>query len=144
MTDSLKKERTFQQPIEKVWKAISRGEEISKWFIQADFKPEVGYEYTFTATEEHGGTRIRGKVLQASPYDIKYTWIVGDGQGETLVHWHLEEMNDSTKLVLTHSGMAQFPEASAIEMMGHFDAGWEACFATLAQYINDEVTAPAH
>ena len=56
MTDSLKKERIFQQPIEKVWKAISRGEEISKWFIHADFKPQVGYEYTFTPTEEHGST----------------------------------------------------------------------------------------
>ena len=71
-------------------------------------------------------------------------WIVGDGQGETVVHWHLEEMNESTKLVLTHSGMSQFPKESAIEMMGHFDEGWEVCFATLAQYINDEATTPAH
>ncbi|MEQ8925064.1 MAG: SRPBCC domain-containing protein, partial [Fulvivirga sp.] len=65
MNDVLTKEREFNHPIDRVWKAITEASEISKWFIHADFKAEVGFEYEFTATEEHGCTKVRGKVLEA-------------------------------------------------------------------------------
>ena len=54
MKDVIKKEHVFNHPIDKVWDAISRAEEISIWFIKADFKAEKGYQYTFTASEEKG------------------------------------------------------------------------------------------
>ena len=41
-------ERTYKKSIEKVWQAISTADAISKWFIQADFKAEVNFNYTFT------------------------------------------------------------------------------------------------
>ncbi len=144
MKDVLTKEKVFNHGIDKVWRAISRGEEISKWFIQADFKPEVGYEYTFTATEEHGGTKISGTVLEATPYNLKYTWRVGDTPVETIVSWHLEDEGGQTKLTLEHSGISKFGEETAIEMFEHFNQGWDACFTTLKSYVNNEETAPAH
>lgn len=144
MMDVLVKEQVFQHGIDKVWRAISRGEEISKWFIKADFKPEVGYAYTFTATEEHGSTQIKGTVLEATPYNLKYTWKVGDAPVETIVLWHLEDLGGQTKLTLEHSGIAKFGGETAVEMFEHFGKGWDACFATLKTYVNDEETAPAH
>lgn len=143
MEDKIIKEKVYSQSIDKVWLAITRAEEISKWFIHADFKAEKGYNYTFTATEEHGSTQIQGTVLEADPYTLKYTWKMADAPVHTTVTWTLEEEGEGTKLTLIHSGIAQLGEKAA-EAMGHFDKGWDACLEVLPQYLNDEETAPAH
>ena len=66
----------------------STAKEISTWFIQADFKAEVGYEYTFT----HESTQIKGHVLEASPFHtLIYTWIVGGTGVETTVSGSLKK-----------------------------------------------------
>lgn len=144
MKDVLVKEKTFKHSIDKVWKAVTEGEEISKWFIQADFKPEVGYEYTFTAAEEHGGTKIRGKVLDVTPYILVYSWRVGDTEVDTTVTWKLEESADGTKLTLEHSGILKYPEEAVMEMIGHFDKGWDLCISGLTEYLTNEINQPAH
>jgi len=144
MNDILVKEKTFPHSIDNIWNAISEGSEISKWFIHADFKPEVGYNYTFTATEEHGCTVVKGTVLEASPYTLKYTWMVGDSPIETTVLWTLENQGDQTKLIIEHSGISKFEGETAVEMFGHFSKGWEACLSGLTNYFNHESTEPAH
>ena len=58
MKDVIKKEHSFNHPIDTVWNAITKQEEISTWFIQADFKAEPGYKYTFTASEEQKCNKI--------------------------------------------------------------------------------------
>lgn len=47
MKDLIKKEAVFNHPIDKVWNAISNGEEIAKWFINNNFKPEKGLQIHF-------------------------------------------------------------------------------------------------
>ena len=143
MKDKIVKERQFNQPIGKVWNAITQADQISKWFINADFKMEKGYHYTFTATEEHGSTQIKGEVLEIDPYTLKYTWEVEGTGMHTTVSWMLEEEDGKTKLTLVHSGISQFGE-QGVEMMGHFDKGWEACLELLPKYLNNEATEPAH
>ena len=142
MKDSIKKEHVFNQPIQKVWNAISRADEISAWFIQADFKAEKGYRYTFTASEEQGCTQITGEVKEATPYTLIYTWIVQDTTAETTVKWVLEEVENGTKLFLEHSGISNYPsEETAVTMMGHFDKGWDNCINLLSEYLIKEVHA---
>jgi len=51
MKDVIIKEQMLNHSIDKVWNAISKQEEISTWFINADFKAEPGYKYTFKAGE---------------------------------------------------------------------------------------------
>lgn len=143
MDDLVIKEREYEHSIDEVWNAISEGKNISVWFIHADFKAEVGYEYTFTATEEHGGTVIQGRVLQAAPYTLKYTWKVAGTDIETTVTWILSEDNGVTKLRLEHSGMTQFGEA-AEQSAAHFSTGWDACFSGLEKFFTNEVEGPAH
>lgn len=144
MLDKLVKEQTYNHPIDKVWKAITEKEQISKWFIHSDFEAKEGYDYTFTATEEHGSTQIHGTVLKADPYTLVYTWKVGDAPLHTTVTWHLESIGSQTKLTLEHAGISQFDRETAEQMLGHFGKGWDACLSVLPNHLNNETTEPAH
>ena len=62
MKDVIKKEQLFNHPIDVIWNAITKAEEISTCFIKADFKAEKGYKYTFTASEDKGCLTITGKI----------------------------------------------------------------------------------
>lgn len=141
MKDVIIKEKILNHSIDKVWDAISRQEEISSWFIKADFRAEPGYRYTFTAGEEQGCTQITGVVKEADPYTLIYTWVVQDTETETMVKWALEEINGQTKLLLEHSGISNYPGETAITMFGHFGKGWENCFNLLTGYLSKEVHA---
>ena len=141
MTDVIKKEHVFPHSIDKVWNAISKAEEISTWFIKADFKAEEGYQYTFNAGEEHGCTQITGEVKAASPYTLIYTWIVQNTDTETTVKWELEEAPEGTKLCLEHSGISQYPGESAVSFFTSFDGGWDNCINELTSYLSKEVHA---
>ena len=47
-TPPLVVERVFNAPIEKVWKAITKKEEMKQWYFDlAEFKAEVGFEFRF-------------------------------------------------------------------------------------------------
>ena len=141
MKDIIIKEHTFNAPIGKVWNAISIAEEISSWFIKADFKAEVGYNYTFTASEEENCTQITGVVQNASPYTLVYTWIVANTNAETTVKWILEETEQGTKLQLEHSGISNYEGETAVTMFSSFDKGWANCISELEGYLKQEVHA---
>ena len=141
MKDSIKKEHVFKHSIAKVWNAISIAEEISTWFIKADFKAESGYQYTFTSQEE-GCTQITGIVKEANPYTLVYTWIVENTDAETTVKWVLEEIEDGgTKLYLEHSGISNYPGSSAIDMFNSFNKGWDNCINELSLHLTKELYA---
>ena len=127
MKDVIKKETQFNHPIESVWNAITKAEEISTWFIQADFKAEKGYQYTFTASEDKGCLTITGEVKNSTPYELVYTWIVKNTDVETIVTWKLEPTKEGTKLYLEHSGISNYVGDTAIAMFESFNAGWDGC-----------------
>ena len=134
MKDLIRKEHQYQANITQVWDAISKSEEISQWFIKADFKAEVGYAYTFT----HEDTVISGTVLEANPvYRLTYTWIVGDTAVETTVSWKLEENEQGTLVTLEHSGISGYPNDEMItSMFENFSQGWGSCIKKLEEFLN--------
>lgn len=135
MQDTIRKQQLFKHPISKVWDAISRAEKISAWFIQADFKAEVGFHYTFT----HQQTKITGEVTLARPVtELAYTWVVGGTATVTTVRWKLEEAPEGTLLTLEHSGISNYPAETAVVMFTNFDGGWSSCIANLEQYLRDQ------
>jgi len=136
MKDIITREEIINHPVEKVWDAISRAEEISVWFIKADFKAEVGTPYTFIASEEKGCITINGEVKEATPYTLIYTWIVEGTDVVTTVKWVLQSEGEGTKLYLEHSGISNYPEESAIKMFESFSGGWEGCVNQLQDYLN--------
>ncbi|MEO1031699.1 MAG: SRPBCC domain-containing protein [Bacteroidota bacterium] len=142
MTKTITKEKVFHHAIDQVWKAITKAEEISAWFIQADFKAEKGYQYIFTsAPNEKGCTTISGTVKEADPYRLVYTWIVADTKVETTVSWTLEPIESGTKLYLEHSGIENYAGETAIEMFNSFNGGWDNCINLLTAYLKEEVNA---
>ncbi len=142
MKDRIIKEKLFNHPIEKIWNAISKAEEISSWFIKADFKAEKDYQYTFTSEpNEKGCTTINGIVKEANPYVLAYTWIVADTNIETTVTWTLEAIQGGTKLKLEHSGISSYAGDTAIAMFESFNGGWDNCINGLTNYLKQEVNA---
>ena len=141
MKDVITKEALFNHPIDKVWNAITKAEEISTWFIKADFKAEKGYQYTFTASEEKGCITINGEIKQANPYTLVYTWVVQDTNVETTVTWNLEPAENGTKLNLKHSGISNYAGETAVAMFNSFNGGWDNCMNELANYLKALVNA---
>ena len=137
MKDIITKEEIINHSVEKVWNAISNADEISTWFIKADFKAEVGMPYTFTASEEKGCLTITGKIKEANPYTLVYTWIVENTDVETTVKWVLEDQGGSTKLYLEHSGISNYPGESAVQMFESFNGGWDGCINQLQEYLKN-------
>ena len=142
MKDVITKEALFNQSIDTVWNAITNAEEISAWFIKADFKAEVGYQYTFTSSpNEKGCTVISGEVKKSNPYTLIYTWIVGDTNVETTVTWKLEAIEGGTKLYLEHSGISNYAGDTAITMLESFNGGWNTCIDGLKNYLKEHINA---
>lgn len=135
MKDTIEKEKVFDHSIDKVWKAISNAEELSVWFVQADFKPEVGYKYTFKALGEEDCQPITGEVKSATPYTLSYTWVVENTQVETMVTWILENINGKTKLIIRHSGISNYEGNTAVGMFNNFDGGWNNCVSELDKFL---------
>ena len=140
-TDIIRKEHLYHHPIATVWNAISKGEEITAWFIQADFKPEKGYQYTFTASAEYDYMKIKGQVKEASPYTLIYTWTLQDTTVETTVSWKLEEVEEGTKLILEHSGISGYEGETAVGMLKNYSTGWEDCVTELEAHLKKTVHA---
>jgi uncharacterized protein YndB with AHSA1/START domain len=135
MNDKIVKKHQFKHPIGKVWKAISVAEEISAWFIQADFKPEVGFSYTFT----HEQTKITGEVLKANPvHELVYTWVVSGTEVITTVSWKLEENTEGTLLTLEHAGISGYPGETAVVMFNNYEGGWNACVENLEKHLTEK------
>lgn len=136
MKDFISKEHVFNHDIDKVWRAITEAEEISTWFIKADFKPEKGYNYTFfSEPNEKGCTTISGVVKKANPYVLIYTWVVADTNIETTVKWELKATKEGTKLYLEHSGISNYTGETAIKMFESFNGGWDNCIRGLSSYL---------
>ncbi|MCB0545180.1 MAG: SRPBCC domain-containing protein [Saprospiraceae bacterium] len=132
MEDIIRKQKQFKHPIARVWEAISVADQISTWFIQADFKAEVGYHYTFT----HQGTKITGEVLIASPvHELVYTWMVSGTETVTTVRWILTEYENGTILTLEHSGISGYPATMAVTMFENFNNGWHSCVENLEKHL---------
>ncbi len=136
MKDVISKEQLFNHSIDAVWRAITDQEEISTWFIEADFKATLGYQYTFKSSEENGCTQITGEIKAATPYELIYTWIVEGTGTETTVRWLLEEVDGGTKLVLEHSGISNYQDnETALAMFNSFNGGWDNCIIELDKFL---------
>lgn len=140
MKDVIIKKQKLNHSIESVWKAITEQEEISTWFISADFKATPGYQYTFTAPAEQDCTQIKGEVKSAKPYELIYTWIVAGTETETTVRWNLIELDGGTELTLEHSGISNYPDQdTALAMFTSFNGGWDNCVSMLEKHLKETV-----
>lgn len=106
-------ERTYNAPVTKVWDAITQKEKMKQWYFDmSEFKPQVGFEFTFTGQGTKGEEYVHlCKVLAVEPHKkIAYSWIYKDYPGYSVVTFELfDEGKNKTRLKLTHEGLETFP-----------------------------------
>jgi len=130
-------ERTFNAPVERVWKALTDVAQMRQWYFDLkEFKPEVGFEFQFVV--EHEGTTYdhHCKVTDVIPQKkLAYTWRYKGHEGDSLVTFELFVDGDKTRLKLTHEGLDTFPKISAYARE-NFEKGWTQIIGSeLKQFV---------
>ena len=126
-TEPVVVERTFDVPVQKIWKALTDKSEMKKWYFDlAEFKPVVGFEFSFEGgPPEKSYIHICKITVAETNKKLAYTWRFEGYSGESLVTFELFAAgNNQTRVKLTHSGIETFP-ADAPDLAKHnFVAGW--------------------
>ena len=122
-------ERTFDAPADKVWRAITDGEQMKHWFMKeiAAFKAEVGFETEFTVHYEGRDYSHLWKVVEVVPgRKIAVEWKFGGMNGVSVATMELFAEGKKTRLLLTHEGVDSYPQDNLGFRRGSFQAGWNA------------------
>jgi uncharacterized protein YndB with AHSA1/START domain len=118
MKPNLKFERFLRHSPERVWKALTDSKALSRWYLDNDFSPVVGHQFTFRPAPDMGFDGILcGEVIRVdAPHQLVYTFHGGSMQGNTLVTWTLIPDDDGTRLLLQHTGFNDLA-GTALETM---------------------------
>lgn len=119
-------ERTFNAPVEKVWKAITDKEQMKQWYFTiAEFKPQVGFEFTFEGGDDHTKYVHLCKITEVVPLKkLTYSWRYQGLEGMSHVTFELFEEGGATRLKLTHDGLETFPQNDPNFRRESFEGGW--------------------
>ena len=128
----------FEAPADKVWFALTNKSAFDKWYFKInDFEPVVGFEFEF-----YGGSYLhQSRITEIIPNKIiAYTWKYPMYEGDSVVRFKLEEIEDilgnQTKLILTHEGVETFPPDDPNFSRASFEAGWKEIISiSLKNYI---------
>ncbi|MHB1937903.1 MAG: SRPBCC domain-containing protein [Acidobacteriaceae bacterium] len=114
-------ERSYRQPVERVWNAISNPEEITAWMkFPTRLEPRVGGAVHIDFSPQGS---LEGIVCSFEPpHLLIYTW------GDSLVNWKLEGDAAETKLHFSHVGVHA-------ELLAGLGAGWHAFLDQLEDHL---------
>jgi uncharacterized protein YndB with AHSA1/START domain len=122
-------ERAYPHPIEKVWRAVTTPQHLGAWFpspVEVDLRP--GGEMRFPAFE--GDTDATGTVEAVeAPRLLTFTW------GADRLTFELAPDGEGTTFALIHSFDDRYGAAS-------FATGWELCLAGLRSVLAGEPVPP--
>ena len=130
-------DRIYNAPVERVWQAITDNNKMKEWYFDIpDFKPEVGFEFTFDGGSEEKTYVHLCKVIEViEGKKLSHTWRYKDYEGDSVVTWELFPEGDKTRLVLTHTGLETFPPLKDFARES-FTAGWtEIVGRMLKEYV---------
>ena len=128
-------ERTYNAPVEKVWKAITDNNEMKQWYFDlAEFKPEVGFEFQFYGQGKEGEQYLHlCKITEVvAGKKLIHSWRYDGYEGNSFVTFELFDENGKTRLKLTHAGLDTFPiTANNAFAKENFADGWTAITGTM-------------
>ena len=130
-------ERTFDAPVEKVWKAITDKNEMKQWYFDlAEFKAEVGFEFQFMGGDGKKQWLHLCKITEViTGRKLTYSWRYDGYEGISYVTFELFEEDNKTRLKLTHAGLDTFPPIPEFAEK-NFIAGWTEIIGTsLKNYL---------
>jgi uncharacterized protein YndB with AHSA1/START domain len=110
-------ERRFDNPIERVWRAVTDPDEMDRWFVvRPTWKPELGETF-----EAYGA---RGEITALDPPSV-FAWVWGVEE----YRFELESDGAGCRLVFTH---VFNPDLGPQEQ---HERGWKAYFARLEAHL---------
>lgn len=120
-------ERTYNASVDKVWSAITNRDKMKEWYFDlSEFRPEVGFEFSFVGGDEKKSYLHLCKITEVQEgRKITYTWRYDGYEGESHVSWELFDENGKTRVKLTHSGLDTFPADKNPDLAEkNFEMGW--------------------
>jgi glutathione S-transferase len=128
-------ERTYPQPIAKVWNAATNREALGQWLMENNFEAEPGASFKMWCEDGEGGTdTFLCEVLEFEPPTrMVWSWVLEgrEADGATRVEFHLEESDGGTRLTIRHSGDRD-PET-----IEKFKGGWPVKLEQLEEALRD-------
>ena len=109
-TRSLVIEREMPHPVEKIWRALTKGPLIEEWLMNNDFQPVVGHSFNFRATPmPHWNGVVDCQVLVVEPNrQLSYRWNASGEEAagglKTTVTWTLTPTKGGTLVRMEQSG----------------------------------------
>jgi len=131
-------EQKISAPIDRVWKAITDNKEMEHWYFEIDeFKPEVGYIFTFYAGGEEEKYLHVCKILEIVPkVTLSYSWRYEDFDGYSVVTFELFNEGNKTRVKLIHEGTESFPQDRPDFSRASFTQGWKEIIGIyLKEYV---------
>jgi uncharacterized protein YndB with AHSA1/START domain len=125
-------ERTYNAPIEKVWKALTDRDQMKQWYFDLkEFRPEVGFEFRFTGGKE-GRTYLHiCKITEVIPgKKLRHTWTYDGLPGVTFVTFELFREGEQTRLKLSHEGLENLAGHGPDFARTNFEEGWTYIIGT--------------
>ena len=119
-------ERVFDAPVEKIWKAITDRDQMKEWYFDiAAFKPEIGFEFQFTAGKDNKQYLHLCKIMEVVPLKkLSYSWRYDGYEGNSFVTFELFKEDNKTRLKLMHEGLETFPGSNPDFAKENFAMGW--------------------
>jgi uncharacterized protein YndB with AHSA1/START domain len=136
MKDSVRREVTFPEPQEKVWRALTDSAVLAEWLMPNDFEPRVGHRFEFR-TEPNPQANFDGivccEVLTcAPPSELAYSW--AGGGVDTRVTFRLEPDGTGTRVVFEQSGFDTSQPWSEQAINGA-EIGWTRMLEQLSKVL---------
>ncbi|HLG38733.1 MAG TPA: SRPBCC domain-containing protein [Chitinophagaceae bacterium] len=135
-------ERTYNAPVDKVWKAITDKNEMKQWYFDiTEFKPEVGFEFQFYGQGHKGEQYLHlCKITDVvAGKKLRYSWRYDKYEGNSFVTFELFAEGNKTRLKLTHEGLETFPQHNADFAKESFAEGWTYLIGTALKEYSEKV-----
>lgn len=132
-------ERTFNAPVEKIWRALTDKEYMKLWYFNLkEFEAKKGFYFEFSGGPSPENQYLHQcEVLEVIPLKkLKHSWKYKGYEGVSFLTFELEDLGDKkTKLSLWHEGLESFPNISDFARE-NFEAGWNEIINTsLKNYL---------
>ena len=136
MTDRIEKSIEINDPVERVWRALTDYKEFGEWFRVKLDGPFVGGEVSTGHITYPGYEHLKWEatIKQIEPPRLfSMTWhpyvidpnVDYSGETPTLVEFRLEPTSTGTRLTVTESGFDAVPKHRMPEAMRMNEGGWE-------------------
>ncbi len=124
---------------ERVWRAITTPEQISKWFdgtMEWQFKLAPGETITLSMDDFKGYARI---VTVEPPERFAFTWTPEPSNPvESLVTFQLESIPEGTRVTASEAGFERLPDDLRQKRYDMNGMGWGIALKNLADYLQKE------